>query len=99
MVEADITALIQRIDAVTTLGITGVERSWTGLRTQPADGLPVVGFDAQVPNFFWLAGQGGYGIQTSAALATMAAQLVTGNLPEQDEPLAAALSPQREGLN
>ena len=99
VVEADIAQVIQRIDAVTTLGITGVVHAWTGLRTQPADGLPVVGFDAEVPNFFWLAGQGGYGIQTSAALATMAAQLVTGNLPEQDEPLAAALSPQREGLN
>lgn len=99
VVEAEIAELIHRIDAVTALGITGVVRAWTGLRTQPGDGLPVVGFDAEVPNFFWLAGQGGYGIQTSAALATLAAQLVTGNLPEQDEPLAAALSPQRAGLN
>ena len=99
VVEADIAQLIQRIDAVTTLRITGVVRAWTGLRTQPADGLPVVGMDTEVPNFFWLAGQSGYGIQTSAALATMAAQLVTGTLPDEDSALAAALSPQRAGLN
>lgn len=98
VVDADIAELIHRIGEVTTLGITGVVRSWTGLRTQPADGLPVVGFDGEVPNFFWLAGQGGYGIQTSAALATLAAGLFTGNLPGGDARLAAAFSPQRTGL-
>jgi len=98
VVDADIAALIARLDAVTTFGISGVVRSWTGLRTHPADGLPVVGFDADVPNFFWLAGQGGYGIQTSAALATLAGQLILGTLPEADAELAAALSPQRPGL-
>ena len=95
---ADITELMSRIDAVTTLGITGVVRAWTGLRTHPADGLPVVGFDSDVPNFFWLAGQGGYGIQTSAALATFAAALITGPLTNDDGALAAALSPQRAEL-
>jgi D-arginine dehydrogenase len=96
--DADIADLIQRIGGITSVGITGVERAWTGLRTQPADGLPVVGFDADVPNFFWLAGQGGYGIQTSAALATLAAGLITGTLPDDDGWLAGALSPQRAGL-
>lgn len=95
VVEAEITELIGRIDAVTTLGITGVERAWTGLRTEAADGIPVVGFDPAVENFFWLAGQGGYGIQTSAALATLAAHLITGTLPEADEELAAQLDPGR----
>ncbi|MDQ0279466.1 D-arginine dehydrogenase [Arthrobacter silviterrae] len=98
VVDEDIAELIHRIGEVTTVGITGVERSWTGLRTQPADGLPVVGFDADVPNLFWLAGQGGYGIQTSAALATLAAGLLTGTLPDDDGWLAGALSPQRAGL-
>lgn len=98
VVAEHIAELVHRIDAVTSLGITGVERSWTGLRTHPADGLPVVGFDAAVPGFFWLAGQGGYGIQTSAALATLAAGIITGELPTDDAGLAAALSPQRAGL-
>ncbi|POH60574.1 NAD(P)/FAD-dependent oxidoreductase [Arthrobacter glacialis] len=96
---ADIAELIHRINAVTSLGITGVERSWTGLRTHPADGLPVVGFDGSVPDFFWLAGQGGYGIQTSAALATVAAGLLTGEPAAGDAALAAALSPQRASLD
>ncbi|MHA7306610.1 NAD(P)/FAD-dependent oxidoreductase [Arthrobacter sp. TMN-49] len=98
VVEGDIAELILRIDAVTSLGITGVARSWTGLRTHPADGLPVVGFDGVVPGFFWLAGQGGYGIQTSAALATVAAGLFLGEPAAGDASLAAALSPQRAGL-
>ncbi|MGN5733994.1 NAD(P)/FAD-dependent oxidoreductase [Arthrobacter psychrochitiniphilus] len=98
VVDADIRALIERIDAVTTLGITGVVRAWTGLRTEAPDGIPVVGFDAAVPNFFWLAGQGGYGIQTSAALATLAAAMITGTLPAADQELAGELSPQRAGV-
>lgn len=95
VVEADITQLIHRLGEVTTLGITGVVRAWTGLRTEAPDGIPVVGFDPLVPNFFWLAGQGGYGIQTSAALATLAAQLITGTLPDSDAGLAGELSPGR----
>lgn len=98
VVDEDITGLIQRIGEVTTVGISGVVRAWTGLRTQPADGLPVVGFDAEVPGFFWLAGQGGYGIQTSAALATLAAGLITGGAADDDGWLVEALSPQRAGL-
>ncbi|MGO2542942.1 MAG: NAD(P)/FAD-dependent oxidoreductase [Specibacter sp.] len=98
VVDAEIATVIRRIDAVTTLGVSGVERSWTGLRTQTADGLPVVGFDEEVPNFFWLAGQGGYGIQTSAALGTLAAGMIVGELPAEDAGLAAELSPQRAGL-
>ncbi|MDJ0357753.1 FAD-dependent oxidoreductase [Paenarthrobacter sp. PH39-S1] len=75
-VEGDVRRLIERLNAVTSLGIAGLERSWTGLRTSGSDGLPVVGFDAESPGFFWLAGQGGYGIQTSAAIAELAAGLI-----------------------
>lgn len=95
VVEAEITELVHRIDQVTTLGITGVVRAWTGLRTEAADGIPVVGFDVDVPGFFWLAGHGGYGIQTSAALATHAAHLITGTLPDADAGIAAELDPGR----
>lgn len=54
------------------------ERTWGGLRTFAPDGLPVVGFDSAADGFFWLAGQGGYGIQTSPALSRMAAALLAG---------------------
>jgi len=76
-----------------------LERTWGGLRTFSPDGLPVVGFDPGADGLFWLAGQGGYGIQTSPALSKLAAALVAG----RDTPAelarkgvsAAALSPRR----
>ena len=70
-----------------------------GLRTEAADGVPVAGFDAEAPGFYWLAGQGGYGIQSAAGAALLARSLLLGQeLPEalRAEGLAAAmLSPQR----
>lgn len=74
----DVDKLIDTLNTVTTLGIHSVDRSWTGLRTEAADGIPVVGFDAEAPGFFWLAGQGGYGFQTSSAVAELAAGLILG---------------------
>jgi D-arginine dehydrogenase len=72
----DVEALIDRLNRITTLGISAVRQAWTGLRTQAADGVPVVGFDAEAPGFFWLAGQGGYGFQTSSGIAELAAGLI-----------------------
>ena len=67
---------IARLNTLTTLGIRGVRKAWTGLRTEAADGVPVVGFDAEATGFFWLAGQGGYGFQTSSGIAELAAGLI-----------------------
>jgi glycine/D-amino acid oxidase-like deaminating enzyme len=75
----DIDRLVQRLNAFTTLGIHTVVRSWTGLRTEAGDGIPVVGFDAEAPGFFWLAGQGGFGFQTSSAIAELAAAMILGS--------------------
>jgi glycine/D-amino acid oxidase-like deaminating enzyme len=77
--------LISRLNSLTSLGIRSVDRAWTGLRTEAADGIPVVGFDAEAKGFFWLAGQGGYGFQTSSAIAELAADLILGNV-EADSP-------------
>ncbi|MDR6416192.1 FAD-dependent oxidoreductase [Pseudarthrobacter sulfonivorans] len=78
----DIERLIGILNQVTTLGIRGVRSAWTGLRTEAADGVPVAGFDAEAPGFYWLAGQGGYGFQTSAAMAELAAaQILAGQGP------------------
>ncbi|MDQ0691842.1 FAD-binding oxidoreductase [Arthrobacter sp. W4I7] len=75
----DVERLVARLNQVTTLGITEVRRAWTGLRTEAADGVPVAGFDAEAPGFYWLAGQGGYGFQTSSAMAELAAaQILAG---------------------
>ena len=60
-----------------------VPRRWAGLRTFAPDRTPVVGMEEMAPGFFWLAGQGGYGIQTAPALARSAARLlVDGVLPD-----------------
>ena len=88
----DVEALITRLNRLTTLGITGVLTSWTGLRTSRASGLPVVGFDPGGDGFFWLAGQGGYGFQTSSAIAELAAALLTGAAP-RDPAAAVELAP------
>nr|WP_280322873.1 FAD-dependent oxidoreductase [Sulfitobacter faviae] len=55
-----------------------IESRWAGLRSFLPDGDPVAGYDPEGEGFFWLAGQGGYGIQTAPALARAAAALVRG---------------------
>ncbi|MGI9135021.1 MAG: NAD(P)/FAD-dependent oxidoreductase [Rhodoferax sp.] len=74
--ELDIAEGIHRIEAMTTLQIARPLRSWAGLRSFVGDGELVAGFDTDLPGFFWLAGQGGYGIQTSAAMGQASAALV-----------------------
>jgi D-arginine dehydrogenase len=73
---------IARFEGVVDWPIERVERSWAGLRTFAPDRLPVYGFDPHVPSFFWCAGQGGFGIQTSPAAATMAAAQLLGEEPD-----------------
>lgn len=76
--ELDVAICIERIQAAFDLQVRAIESKWAGLRTFAPDKNPVVGFDARVPGFFWLAGQGGYGIQTAPAMARLAAALVLG---------------------
>jgi len=70
--------------AASTLVVKGVRRSWAGLRTFASDRLPVVGFDPDMPGFFWLAAQGGAGIKTSPALAALTRALVLGEEPPEE---------------
>lgn len=82
-----------------------LSHQWAGLRTFAPDGNPVVGFDSDVPGFFWLAGQGGYGIQTSPAMGALCSALISSErgidnpdvlLSENDvQVLTRALSPGR----
>ena len=64
--------------------MTRVDHTWGGLRSFAPDGTPVVGFDPHAEGFFWLIGQGGYGIQTSPALSRLAANLVRGKAVPAD---------------
>lgn len=72
---------IDRFQQAVNFEITRVERSWAGLRSFAPDGEPVAGFDPACDGFFWLAGQGGYGIQTAPALSAFAAALALGRAP------------------
>jgi D-arginine dehydrogenase len=74
--EVEIARAIESINAVTTIGVRSVGAAWAGLRTFAPDRNLVVGEDPEAPGFFWLAGQGGYGIQTSPAAARLGAALV-----------------------
>jgi D-arginine dehydrogenase len=95
--ELDIATGIHRIEAATTLGIRRPRRTWAGLRSFVADGDLVAGFDDGAPGFFWLAAQGGYGIQTSAAMGELCAALVLQRpLPAwAGSALVASLRPRR----
>jgi D-arginine dehydrogenase len=81
--EIDVAVAIDRFEQVVDWPIERVERSWAGLRSFAPDRLPVYGFDADAPGFFWCAGQGGFGIQTSPAAAKMAAALLLGEAPDE----------------
>ena len=73
--ELDVAIAVDRVEQATTLTIRHVTHQWAGLRTFAADRSPVVGYDPTHEGFFWLAGQGGYGIQTAPALSRVAAAL------------------------
>ena len=73
-----------RIEEATTLKVDRIVAKWAGLRTFVADKVPTAGFAPDTEGFFWLAGQGGYGLQTSPAMA-LAAESLMFDLPWPDE--------------
>ena len=97
--ELDVAVAVDRLHRATTMAITRIGHKRAGLRTFSADKVPAVGWDTGQEAFFWLAGQGGFGIQTSPALARATASLVRDRgMPSDlvDRGIAEAdLSPQR----
>ena len=75
---------IDRFQQAVDYEVTRVVRSWGGLRSFVPDGNPVVGYDRDQDGFFWLIGQGGYGIQSSPALSRLAAALIRQEKPPSD---------------
>lgn len=88
--EMDIAYAAHYLSECTVLDIQHVAHSWAGLRTLSPDRLPVIGPSSSVDGYFWLAGLGGYGIQTSPAVGLYASALLLG------EPLPPVL--QQAGL-
>ena len=76
--ELDVAVAIDRFSQVVDWPVERVERSWAGLRSFAPDRLPVFGFGSDEPEFFWCAGQGGFGIQTAPAAAALCAALILG---------------------
>ena len=91
--EIDVATAIARMEDVVDWQVERVEHKWAGLRTFAPDRLPVFGFDHSAQNFFWFAGQGGFGIQTAPAAARLAARLVMGEPGGEVDPVA--YSPER----
>lgn len=79
--EEDIATGIWNIEQATTLQIRRPSHTWAGLRSFVADGEMVIGWDDTVPHFFWVAAQGGYGIQSAAGYSLLARNLLL------DEPI------------
>ena len=77
--EIDIAVTVSRVEQAIKVSVGQIEHKWAGLRSFVADNTPVVGFDPYEDGFFWLAGQGGYGIMTSPAIAEAASALILGN--------------------
>ncbi len=78
--EIDIATIAARIEEFTTLTVRRIRRSWAGLRTFTPDRTPLFEFDERKDGFFWLAGQGGYGIQTAPEISRRAAELICSSL-------------------
>jgi D-arginine dehydrogenase len=99
----DVAIGIDRFMQATTVEVRRPERTWAGLRSFVADKELVIGYAPDADGFFWLAAQGGYGIQSSAGAAMLAATLI------QRQPLpkaltdfgvkAEAMAPGRKGLD
>jgi D-arginine dehydrogenase len=82
--ELDVAMALERVEAVTHLGLRSVRTAWAGLRSFVPDRRPVLGAWPDHPGFHFLAGQGGFGIETAPALAALAAAVVTGAAPPPD---------------
>jgi D-arginine dehydrogenase len=80
--ELDIALIADTIERITTMRVGRISHSRAGLPTFAPDQTPVVGFASNTEGFFWLAGQGGYGVETSPAIGVAVANLIVdGNLP------------------
>ena len=76
--EVDVAIAIDRVNEATTLEIRHVRNAWAGLRTFTPDRIPAAGPDPEHPGFYWLVGQGGYGIKTSGPIARWLVAQITG---------------------
>ena len=95
--EQEVALAAWRMEERTTVKVERIHSKWAGLRTFAPDRHPVAGFAPDADGFFWLAGQGGFGLQTSPAMAAIAESLIAGTPWTVDEVSAEELGPARFG--
>ena len=93
--ELEVALAAHRMEERTTVEVRRVHSRWSGLRSFTPDRHPAVGFDPAIDGFFWLAGQGGFGLQTAPALSAVAASLITGSAWPVPAVEPSALDPAR----
>jgi len=96
--DIDVAIAVDRFETLTDHPVHRVLSTWAGLRTMAPDRRPVIGFDAGVEGLFWLAGQGGFGIQTALGAAAFGRELIageTGALTQSLADIASLISPAR----
>ena len=93
--EYEVALAAYRVEERTTLKVERIHSRWAGLRTFTPDKHPAAGYAADAQGFFWLAGQGGFGLQTSPAMAAVAASMIAGDPWPVAEVSAEELSPVR----
>ena len=93
--ELEVALAAYRMEQRTTIKVERIHSRWAGLRTFTPDRHPAAGFAADAESFFWLAGQGGFGLQTSPAMAAITASLIAGTSWPVADVRAEDLSPGR----
>jgi D-arginine dehydrogenase len=93
--EYEVALAAYRMEERTTVKVRQIHSKWAGLRTFTPDYHPAVGFAPDAEGFFWLAGQGGFGLQTSPAMASVAESLIAGTPWPVPGVTAEELSPAR----
>lgn len=93
--ELEVALAAHRIEERTTMTVERIHSRWAGLRTFSPDRRPVAGFVPDADGFFWLAGQGGFGLQTSPMMAAAAESRIAGTPWPVRQVSAAELSPAR----
>jgi len=93
--EYEVALAAHRMEERTVVKVERIHSRWAGLRSFTPDRHPVVGFAPDAEGFFWLAGQGGAGLQTSPAMAAIAASLIAGQPWPVQDVTVEELSPER----
>jgi D-arginine dehydrogenase len=91
----DIALAADRLEHYTSLRVSRIAHRWAGLRTFTRDRTPTAGFASDAAGFFWLCGQGGYGLQTAPAMAAAVESLIAGSAWPMPDVSAAQIAPAR----